>query len=276
MAETIRYHEYYGHAGPDMEYADLHLHTNIDDGILKPGEIIDTALKRGLSAIAVTPHETIKGAVEAQEYALKQGTDLLVIVGAEISTRGLRHLLALNIEHDIPSGKDLDWTIRQIHKQDGLAIAPHPMFRGGSIGEKQMTAIINHPDPEVYFDGIEIYNAELASLPFSGFNESAKRFYIKHKIKHKDKLGAPVGGSDGHYPGGVGLGMTGYNRNLGIIKAIKEGDTVVLFRSEREERRLLDYLRQAWRSMVLEPFRRFGRWGGRVSNGEERLIYVRR
>lgn len=265
VTETIRYHEYYGKTEPGMKHADLHLHTSGDDGLMRPEEIVDEAVRKGLSAIAVTPHEVTRRAHEAREYASKQGyDDLLVIVGAEISTRGLRHLLALNIEHDIPSGKDLDWTIRQIHEQDGLAIAPHPTFKGGSIGEKQMTAIMNHPDPEVYFDGIEIYNAELASLPFSGFNESAKRFFIKHK----DKLGAPVGGSDGHYPGGVGLGMTAYDGNTGIIKAIKEGDTVVLFRSEREERRLLDYPRQAWRSMGLEPVRRLGRWIRRVLNGK--------
>jgi predicted metal-dependent phosphoesterase TrpH len=64
--------------------ADLHCHTKISDGTLSIDELVDLALKRGLSAVAVTDHDTFAGAGRAVLYGKRKGIE--VIPGAEFST----------------------------------------------------------------------------------------------------------------------------------------------------------------------------------------------
>jgi len=48
----------------------------------KPLEIIKTALKKGINAISVTDHNTIKGSLEAKK--LSKEYNILVITGIEL------------------------------------------------------------------------------------------------------------------------------------------------------------------------------------------------
>ena len=51
---------------------DLHIHTNKSDGKLSPKEVIDEALKNGVSAIAIADHDTIEAySDELFNYAKK-------------------------------------------------------------------------------------------------------------------------------------------------------------------------------------------------------------
>jgi len=51
-----------------MKY-DLHIHSKYSyDGILEPRDIVKIAIKRGLDGIAITDHNTVKGALEAKKY----------------------------------------------------------------------------------------------------------------------------------------------------------------------------------------------------------------
>src|SRR5260370_37722185 len=42
-------------------FADLHLHTNFSDGTYSPEELVAQAQRHGLSALALTDHDTIGG-----------------------------------------------------------------------------------------------------------------------------------------------------------------------------------------------------------------------
>lgn len=71
-----------------MSYIDLHVHSNISDGTLTPTEIVSCAIQTGLSAIALTDHDTIDGvqeALEAAAKAKKQGHNIDIIAGTELS-----------------------------------------------------------------------------------------------------------------------------------------------------------------------------------------------
>ena len=48
---------------------DLHVHSVRSDGTLTPMELVDYAIKKGLSAFALTDHDTTDGLAEAMEYA---------------------------------------------------------------------------------------------------------------------------------------------------------------------------------------------------------------
>ena len=62
---------------------DLHTHTKHSDGTLTPTELIDLAIETGLSAIALTDHNTASGLPELFEAA--RGRDIEAIGGAELS-----------------------------------------------------------------------------------------------------------------------------------------------------------------------------------------------
>ncbi len=86
-----------------MNYIDLHVHTNRSDGTLTPSEVINNALEIGLSAIAITDHDTVEGISEARQYlkANKKEAELELIPGVEISAEYLGrdiHILGLYID----------------------------------------------------------------------------------------------------------------------------------------------------------------------------------
>lgn len=77
---------------------DLHLHTTASDGILPPEQLVQAAHAAGLSAIAVTDHDTLEG-VEAASAAAAP-LNIRVIPGVELSVfhEGREiHMLALHI-----------------------------------------------------------------------------------------------------------------------------------------------------------------------------------
>ena len=68
----------------DMNIVDLHVHSNKSDGSFSPTELVNYAIEKGLSAFALTDHDTTDGLDEAIEAA--KGKDIEVIPGIEFST----------------------------------------------------------------------------------------------------------------------------------------------------------------------------------------------
>lgn len=59
-----------------MKYIDLHIHSTFSDGTVTPAGLVELAVKQGLSAFALTDHDTARGVPEAQAEAAalrKQG-----------------------------------------------------------------------------------------------------------------------------------------------------------------------------------------------------------
>lgn len=87
-----------------MKTIDLHVHSTYSDGSLTPEELVSLALSTGLSAFALTDHDTTDGIDEAVHAA--EGTGLEVIPGIEFSTRWLHrdiHVLGYFINHHTDS-----------------------------------------------------------------------------------------------------------------------------------------------------------------------------
>ena len=64
---------------------DLHAHSNVSDGTETPAEVIRSAAKAGLDAVALTDHDSTDGWDQAAEAAVQQG--LAFVPGMEISCR---------------------------------------------------------------------------------------------------------------------------------------------------------------------------------------------
>jgi predicted metal-dependent phosphoesterase TrpH len=83
--------------------ADLHLHTTHSDGDYSPAEVVDLARRSGLSAIAITDHDTTCGVAAARTAA---GNRVEVIAGVEVTAEheGREvHLLGYFIRCDDPA-----------------------------------------------------------------------------------------------------------------------------------------------------------------------------
>lgn len=65
------------------KYIDLHIHSTFSDGRFTPKEIVEKAKKKGLSIIAITDHNTIKGAVELKKNL--SDCDIEVVQGIELT-----------------------------------------------------------------------------------------------------------------------------------------------------------------------------------------------
>ncbi len=80
---------------------DLHTHSNMSDGSMSPTQLMDYAHEKGLSAIALTDHDTTDGLEIAVEYAKERYPDMEVIPGIELSTQygtGDVHVVGLYID----------------------------------------------------------------------------------------------------------------------------------------------------------------------------------
>lgn len=126
---------------------DIHVHTIASfDGTSNMESLILSAVERGLDAIAITDHDhfdEVYIAQQAVERLQREGRippDFLVIPGQEISSRE-GHILALFTRYAIPAGLPATQTIAEIHRQGGLAIAPHPSEPHFGLGEKQVQCL---------------------------------------------------------------------------------------------------------------------------------------
>jgi len=78
---------------------DLHTHSTASDGSFSPSALIAEAVKRGLSAIALTDHDTTGGLKEAAKAAKESGIRFIPGVEIEIAwnSNGEFHLLGLGL-----------------------------------------------------------------------------------------------------------------------------------------------------------------------------------
>jgi 3',5'-nucleoside bisphosphate phosphatase len=75
-------------------FADLHTHSTYSDGTDTPEELVWLAAQKGLSALAVSDHDTIEGVTKAQAEAEKWNIHILPAVEISTSVEGIRiHIL---------------------------------------------------------------------------------------------------------------------------------------------------------------------------------------
>ena len=84
---------------------DLHVHSHYSDGTKSPSELVWLASKTGVSAIAITDHDTMDGVAEAEAVCGEYGVD--VVPGVEISVMHQQyplHILGYFVD---PKQKDI-------------------------------------------------------------------------------------------------------------------------------------------------------------------------
>ncbi len=159
--------------------ADLHIHTHYSrDCGVSPERVLQAARRRGLTRIAITDHNSVQGALEAQRLAPD-----FVIVGEEVKTKD-GELLAYFIRERIPPGLSLEETIQRIREQGGVVGVSHPLdrLRREAIGKEYLERI------QPLVDCLEVFNARVI---FPADNGRARAFAQAHGLPG-------TAGSDAH------------------------------------------------------------------------------
>ena len=188
---------------------DLHMHTDHSYDCATPVEVLlAEARAKGLGAIAVTDHNEISGALEAEAKA----NGVKIIVSEEVKTATQGEVIGLFIKKRIPQGMTLRETLDEIHAQGGLAYVPHPFDRMHSVPDyEHLLAELER------IDAFEVYNARVA---VGAFNEEAARFAAKYRL--------PAGaGSDSHVAQGLGsvrITMRDFDGPEEFLESLREAD----------------------------------------------------
>ncbi|MDQ2785806.1 MAG: PHP domain-containing protein, partial [Chloroflexota bacterium] len=127
---------------PHLGRADIHLHTDVVDGLQSVAQLLDYAEhETDLDCVAITDHDEIRGALAARDLAGRRSGRVHVITGTEVTTRH-GHLLALFVDRTFPMLKSVDATLAAIHAAGGIAIVPHPLsWLTTSMGERTLRRI---------------------------------------------------------------------------------------------------------------------------------------
>jgi len=177
---------------------DLHVHSHYShDSVITPEELVFYAKKHGLDGVAITDHDRIEGALK-----IAKETNFLIIPGIEISSSN-GHIIALNVQEEIPKKLGADETVDKIHEASGIAIACHPItFFKGSLGK--------HANSK--FDAVEVINA--SAFPF--------HYSVMRGEKLASLMGkAKVAGSDAHYGPEIGSAYTIVEAEPEVEKILK-------------------------------------------------------
>ncbi|MCK4327303.1 MAG: CehA/McbA family metallohydrolase [Candidatus Diapherotrites archaeon] len=180
---------------------DLHVHSvHSADSLMTVQDIIGRIKELGFAGFALTDHNSVAGNKEAAKLAKEAG--LVFIPGIEVSTQD-GHLLGLGATKIIKAYMPAEKTVKEIHRQKGLAIAAHPYdYTRHGMGDKWR---------EIGVDGIEAINGK----SFVG-NSKAK--------KVAKELGVTVtGGSDAHTKAEMGSAWTECGKD--VFGDIRKGKT---------------------------------------------------
>ncbi len=232
-----------------MGKADLHIHTDFSDGSASVDIVLQRAVEKGLDIVAITDHNTIEGAWAAREQARRRGLPLEVIVGEEV-TSSEGHVIGLFLKERIRPLLSSGDTIDEIHRQGGLAVAPHPfslwlrLFRCGGVGRKI---------DRLQFDAVETANGSLM--------EGLSNWYTGKYNRRRTRL-AEVGGSDAHTVEAVGQALTLYpGRGVAMLRQAIYYKATRVRESNGRMRALGSFLRDHIRGRMAL----FGDKGGYVS-----------
>jgi len=184
---------------------DLHVHTHYsEDATITLKELVHYSKKIGLDGVAITDHDTLRGALK-----LAKKSELIIIPGLEVETLS-GHILALNITTLIPQKINITEAVQKIHDVGGIALLAHPtaVFKTGL--RQTITSSSN-------LDAVEVINS--SAFPF--FLSS----YLSRRLAERFNL-PQTAGSDAHHPAEIGTAYTVVDADPhsdDVVEAVRKG-----------------------------------------------------
>lgn len=163
--------------------------------------VLEAAMKKGLSAIAITDHNEIQGALEAQRIAREKKFPMQVIIGEEVGCPE-GDLLVYFVKKKIAKGP-LSSVLKEVKRQKAICCMAHPYdtrrmgMMARNLPEKMLLKI----------DAIEAFNARS--------NEKCNEKAIGLAGKCRTPM---LAGSDAHHASEVGAAFVEF-RGIGKLTA---------------------------------------------------------
>jgi predicted metal-dependent phosphoesterase TrpH len=187
-----------------MKTTDLHTHTTASDGSFTPIQIVDYAIKKKLSALAITDHDTMDGILEALDYIRKNKLPLELIPGMEVSSSARAypygiHILAYYMDKNELELNEIINSVHEEFQQD--SVSPEKAIK--MITQRGGIPVLAHPKEYCLpMDKLDSLVAELASFGLQGVeciypthtNEEVKQ--LKEIALHHNMF--YTGGTDFH------------------------------------------------------------------------------
>ncbi|MBQ2404275.1 MAG: PHP domain-containing protein, partial [Lachnospiraceae bacterium] len=98
-------------------YIDLHTHTVCSDGSMSPEELVRHAKNSGLTAVAVSDHDTADGVKEALAAGIKYGIEVVPAIELSAKSDTETHILGYFIDPDSPKLTEAMAYIRQVRTE---------------------------------------------------------------------------------------------------------------------------------------------------------------
>lgn len=124
----------------DTRMIDMHVHSSASDGTFSPSGLLTEAKKAGLSAMALTDHDTMDGISEAADAARK--LDIELVAGVELSTEYQScevHVLGYYVSPDYPQLKAMLEEFREFRATRNVRMVERLQEEGFSITMEQLT-----------------------------------------------------------------------------------------------------------------------------------------
>ncbi|NOY79534.1 MAG: PHP domain-containing protein [Kiritimatiellaeota bacterium] len=183
---------------------DLHTHSTASDGTLSPAGIVHRAAQAGLSAVALTDHDTTAGIEEFMEAA--RGGPVRAIPGVEIACRWYGanlHLVGLFIDPACPVLQELLARVRHARTErnlkvlDILAELGCPLEPCDIAPEEPLAAVGR---PHVARALVRRGHCQSVSQAFARFLKRGKPAYVRRELPLPSECVAAI-----HAAGGVAV-----------------------------------------------------------------------
>lgn len=148
----------------DTRIIDMHVHSCASDGTFSPSALLAEAKKAGLSAMALTDHDTMDGIPEAVKAAKELGIEL--VPGVELSTEYADceiHVLGYYVSPEYPKLKAMLEEFRDFRDTRNVRMVKRLQEEGFSITMEQLTD--KFPDSVLTRAHIARYLCETGQIP---------------------------------------------------------------------------------------------------------------
>lgn len=139
-------------------FVDLHMHSTASDGSLPPEELVRQVKLAGLSAMALTDHDTVAGCALAAATAAAEGLDFLpgIEISCEFPRPGTMHLLGYGVDIHSPALHELtrrliagrtgrNARMIELLQSAGIDVTEEELLAeagGGTVGRPHLAAIL--------------------------------------------------------------------------------------------------------------------------------------
>lgn len=125
----------------DMKFIDLHTHSLCSDGSMTPKEVVRTAKEAGLTAIALSDHDTTAGIREAVSEGEELGVEVIPAIELSAESKTETHILGYFIDPENEEMKKAMEYVKEVRNERQRKVAENLNKLGFDVTIEEVKAI---------------------------------------------------------------------------------------------------------------------------------------